>query len=421
MILKIITEELLIIKIKMKFKDLFSEIFISLLANKVRSGLTILGIVIGIASVIAMVSIGQGASNQITKSIEGLGSNLLNIIPGTLRPGVGIVSSGRGSAQTLKNDDVEVIEKIDGVYRVSPEVSRRFQIIGINGKNTNSTVFGVTENYPIVRNLNISSGVFISESQNRSLARVAVLGPQAAYDLFGDEDPIGKVIKINKINFLVIGVAAPRGSVGFVNYDDIIYVPLLTMQKVLAGIDYLTVMAVKVESKDLINQVRDDIIYNLSIKHRVDPQNPDFTIASQEDILGTLNQVIATFTIFLASIAGISLLVGGIGIMNMMLTSVTERTREIGLRKAIGAKERDISLQFLAESVVLTLIGGIIGIILGSLIAISISYFAGISTSVSLFSIILAFGVSTIIGIIFGYYPARRASKLNPIEALRYE
>ncbi|MCS6789307.1 MAG: ABC transporter permease [Patescibacteria group bacterium] len=405
----------------MKFKDLFSEIFISLLANKVRSGLTILGIVIGIASVIAMVSIGQGASNQITKSIEGLGSNLLNIIPGTLRPGVGIVSSGRGSAQTLKNDDVEVIEKIDGVYRVSPEVSRRFQIIGINGKNTNSTVFGVTENYPIVRNLNISSGVFISESQNRSLARVAVLGPQAAYDLFGDEDPIGKVIKINKINFLVIGVAAPRGSVGFVNYDDIIYVPLLTMQKVLAGIDYLTVMAVKVESKDLINQVRDDIIYNLSIKHRVDPQNPDFTIASQEDILGTLNQVIATFTIFLASIAGISLLVGGIGIMNMMLTSVTERTREIGLRKAIGAKERDISLQFLAESVVLTLIGGIIGIILGSLIAISISYFAGISTSVSLFSIILAFGVSTIIGIIFGYYPARRASKLNPIEALRYE
>lgn len=405
----------------MKIKDLLREIFISLLANKVRSGLTILGIVIGIASVIAMVSIGQGASNQITKSIEGLGSNLLTIIPGTLRPGVGVVSSGRGTAQTLKNSDIEVIQKIEGVYRVSPEVSRRFQIVGSGGRNTNSTVFGVTEDYPIVRNLNIASGVFISESQNRSLARVAVLGSQAAIDLFGDEDPIGKYIRINKINFLVIGVAASRGSAGFVNFDDIIYVPLLTMQKILAGIDYLSIIAVKVNSKDLMNQVRDDIIYNLSVKHKVDPQNPDFTIASQQDILGTLNQVISTFTIFLASIAGISLLVGGIGIMNMMLTSVTERTREIGLRKAIGAKEKDISLQFLLESVVLTLIGGFLGIILGSLISILISYFAGISTSVSIFSIILAFGVSATVGIIFGFYPARRASKLNPIEALRYE
>lgn len=405
----------------MKIKDLLKEIFISLLANKARSGLTILGIVIGIASVIAMVSIGQGASLQITKSIEGLGSNLLTIIPGTVRPGVGIISSGRGTAQTLKNDDIEVLQKIEGVYKVSPEVSRRFQVVGSGGRNTNSTVFGVTENYPIVRNLNIASGVFISEFQNRSLARVAVLGPQVAVDLFGDEDPIGKTIRINKINFLVIGLAAPRGSAGFVNYDDIIYVPLLTMQKILAGIDYLSVVAVKVESRDLMNQVRDEIIYNLSKKHKVDPQSPDFTIASQEDILGTLNQVIATFTIFLASIAGISLLVGGIGIMNMMLTTVTERTREIGLRKAIGAREKDISLQFLLESVALTLIGGFLGIILGWLISILISRFAGISTSVSIFSIILAFGVSATVGIIFGFWPARKAAKLNPIEALRYE
>ncbi|MGB9598542.1 MAG: ABC transporter permease, partial [Minisyncoccales bacterium] len=261
---------------------------------------------------------------------------------------------------------------------------------------------------------------FISETQNRSLAKVAVLGSQIAQDLFGDEDPIGKTIRINKINFYIIGVANPRGGLG-VNFDDVVYVPLSTMQKVLAGVDYLSSLAVKVQSKDLIPQVRDEIIYALAVKHRVDPQSPDFTIVSQQDILGTLNQVINTFTIFLASVAGISLLVGGIGIMNMMLTAVTERTREIGLRKAIGAKERDISLQFLVESVTLTFIGGIIGILLGGAISILISKIAGITTTVSLFSIMLSFGVSALVGIVFGYYPARRASKLNPIEALRYE
>jgi putative ABC transport system permease protein len=405
----------------MKIRDLGYEVSVSLLANKVRSSLTILGIVIGIASVIAMISIGQGASNQINSSIQNLGSNLLTVVPGSLRPGMGIVSSGRGSAQTLKNEDVDVILKITGIIAASPELSRRFQVVGSNGRNTNSLVLGATADYPLVRNLNISSGVFISEAQNRSLAKVAILGPQAAIDLFGDEDPLGKTIRINKISFLVIGVAASRGGSGFVNYDDMIYVPLLTMQKVLAGVDYLSALAVKIESKDLINQVRDEIIYNLSEKHRVDPQNPDFTIVSQSDILGTLNQVINTFTIFLASVAGISLLVGGIGIMNMMLTAVTERTREIGLRKAIGAKEKDISLQFLTESIMLTFIGGILGIVLGSIIAILISRFAGLQTSVSLFSILLSFGVSALIGIVFGYYPARRASKLNPIEALRYE
>lgn len=422
MTLKIIIKKLLIIKNKnMKIRDLISEIFISLTANKVRSGLTILGIVIGIASVIAMISIGQGASTQIQGNIESLGSNLLTIVPGSVRPGLGIVSSGRGSAQTLKNEDVDVILKINGVDAVSPEVSRRFQVVSPSGKNTNSTIFGATANYAYVRNVSMKEGVFISDTQNRSLARVAVLGPQVAEDLFGDEDPIGKSIRINKINFYIIGITAPRGGGGFVNYDDMIYVPLLTMQKVLAGVDYLSAMAIKVQDKNLISDVRDEIIYALAEKHRVDPQNPDFTIVSQEDILGTLNQVINTFTIFLASVAGISLLVGGIGIMNMMLTAVTERTREIGLRKAIGAKEHDITLQFLIESVALTFIGGIIGILLGALISILISKFAGITTTVSLFSILLSFGVSALIGIIFGYYPARRAAKLNPIEALRYE
>jgi putative ABC transport system permease protein len=404
----------------MKIRDLAYEVSVSLLANKVRSSLTILGIVIGIASVIAMISIGQGASGQIQTSIQNLGSNLLTIVPGSLRPGIGVVSTGRGSAQTLKNEDLNVILKINGVEEASPELSRRFQIVAPNGKNTNSTVFGATEKYAYVRNVTMKQGNFISESQNRSLAKVAVLGSQIAEDLFGDEDPVGKTIRINKVNFYIIGVANPRGGLG-VNFDDVVYIPLSTMQKVLAGVDYLSSLAVKVQSKDLILQVREEIIYALAEKHRVDPQNPDFTIVSQQDILGTLNQVINTFTIFLASVAGISLLVGGIGIMNMMLTAVTERTREIGLRKAIGAKESDISLQFLTESIMLTFIGGILGIILGSVIAILISRFAGLATSVSLFSILLSFGVSAFIGIVFGYYPARRASKLNPIEALRYE
>jgi ABC-type antimicrobial peptide transport system permease subunit len=405
----------------MKLKDLFFEIFRSILSNKSRSGLTILGIVIGIAAVIAMISIGQGASNQIQKSIEGLGSNLLTIVPGAVRPGIGIVSTGRGGAQTLKNDDADALKKIEGVAATSPELSRRFQIVSPSGKNTNSLVVGVISDYAIVRNLNIAYGNFINENQNRGFAKVAVLGNQSAKDLFGDEDPLGKYIRINKINFLVVGVAAPRGGTGFANYDDFVYIPLNTMQKVLAGVDYLSALAVKVSSKDLMDQVRDEIISTLVIRHRVPLDNPDFTIISQQDVLGTLNQVINTFTIFLASVAGISLLVGGIGIMNMMLTVVTERTKEIGLRKAIGAKTKDISLQFLLEAAVITIIGGIIGIILGWLISFAISKIAGISTSVSLFAILLSFGISGLIGIVFGYYPARRASKLNPIEALRYE
>jgi ABC-type antimicrobial peptide transport system permease subunit len=405
----------------MKIKDLFFEIFRSILSNKSRSGLTILGIVIGIAAVIAMISIGQGASNQIQKSIEGLGSNLLTIVPGAVRPGIGIVSTGRGGAQTLKNDDADALKKIEGVAATSPELSRRFQIVSPSGKNTNSLVVGVISDYAVVRNLNIAYGNFINENQNRGFAKVAVLGSQSAKDLFGDEDPLGKYIRINKINFLVVGVAAPRGGTGFANYDDFVYIPLNTMQKVLAGVDYLSALAVKVSSKDLMDQVRDEIVSTLVIRHRVPLDNPDFTIISQQDVLGTLNQVINTFTIFLASVAGISLLVGGIGIMNMMLTVVTERTKEIGLRKAIGAKTKDISLQFLLEAAVITIIGGIIGIILGWLISFAISKIAGISTSVSLFAILLSFGISGLIGIVFGYYPARRASKLNPIEALRYE
>jgi putative ABC transport system permease protein len=405
----------------MKIQDIFKETYTALSANKARSGLTILGIVIGIASVIAMVSIGQGASGQIQSSIEGLGSNLLTVMPGFIQPGRGIVSSGRGSAQTLQNEDVEVIRQLTGVAYVSPELQRRFQIVA-SGNNTNSTIIGVNPDYAQVRNVAPAAGSFVTEAHVRSLGRVAVLGPTVATDLFGEgNDPVGKTIHINRVNFKVIGVLESKGSAGFFNPDDTVFVPLTTMQKILAGADFLSTIAISVESKDLMPQMQTEATFALAAKHRVDPQSPDFSIVSQADIVGTLTQVTNTFTIFLAAVAGISLIVGGIGIMNMMLTTVTERTREIGLRKSIGAKKKDISMQFLAEAVMLTFLGGTAGVVLGWLISVLVSRFAGIATQVSLQSVILAFGVSAAIGIVFGYYPARRAASLNPIEALRYE
>lgn len=402
--------------------DLFEETRLSLAANKVRSALTVLGIVIGISSVIAMVSIGAGAKNSIQQSIEGLGSNLLTILPGVVQPGRGIVSSGRGSAQTLKDEDIAVVNSIDGVASLSAELSRRFQVVAGTGNNTNTTVTGVQASYLDVHNLTLAAGSFITESQDRSLGREVVLGATVASDLFGSDDPstfLGKSLRIGTGVFHVTGVLAAKGGVGFSGPDDMIFVPLSTMQKVLSGVDYLSTISVSVVDKNQMSSVKDAINSALLAKHRV--SEADFSIISQEDILGTLTSVINTFTIVLASIAGISLLVGGIGIMNMMLTTVTERTREIGLRKSIGARRRDINLQFLSEAVALTLLGGFVGMALGALVSYTITRLGILQTSVSLSSVLLAVGVSAAIGIIFGYYPASRASKLNPIEALRYE
>ncbi|MFA6324868.1 MAG: ABC transporter permease [Candidatus Paceibacterota bacterium] len=402
----------------MKAKDILHETYSALFANKARTGLTMLGIIIGIGSVIAMISIGNGAKASIQSSIEGLGSNLLTIMPGVVQPGRGIVSSGRGSAQTLKNEDIEVVKEIEGVSLVSPEVSRRFQVVA-TGSNTNTTIMGVIPEYMPVHNILLENGSFITEANQRSIGRQAVLGATVATDLFPEQDPLGKNIRINKVNFVVTGILSSKGGAGFSGPDDMIFVPLSTMQKILSGVDYLTMMSISVADKNMMNEVKDSINNSLLIKHHV--EEADFSIISQEDVLSTLSNIINTFTLFLASIASISLLVGGIGIMNMMLTTVTERTREIGLRKAIGAKRIDINTQFLVEAVMLTFIGGFFGILLGWLISFVVSYLGIIQTQVSLFSVLLAFSVSTVIGIIFGYYPARRASQLNPIDALRYE
>lgn len=399
--------------------DILHETYTALSSNKVRSGLTMLGIIIGIGSVIAMVSIGQGAQSSIQSSIEGLGSNLLTIYPGALQPGRGIVSSGRGAAQSLKNEDADIIKNIEGVSLVAPELDRRFQIVSPAGNNTNSTVIGTVPEYYVIRNMKAGFGSFFNENQMNGLSKVAVLGPTVAKDLFGENDVLGKSIRINGVVFKVIGILEAKGGAGFANQDDMVFVPLSTMQKILTGVDYLSSIAVSVTNKDDMPGIQAQATSLLIEKHRVD--EADFSIISQADILGALTSITTAFTLFLSAIASISLVVGGIGIMNMMLTTVTERTREIGLRKAIGARKSDISQQFLAEAIVLTFIGGIIGVILGVAVALIVSNLGIIQTSISISSIFLAFGVSAFIGIVFGYYPARRASNLNPIEALRYE
>ncbi|MHB1316745.1 MAG: ABC transporter permease [Minisyncoccota bacterium] len=407
----------------MKFKDIIHETYSALSANKVRSGLTMLGIIIGISSVIAMVSIGTGASKTISDSIESLGSNLIQISPGAPRTQGFGASSGRGSAKTLTNEDADaIVTQIENIEAVASQVSGRYQVTA-KGTNTNTTINGVTSSYPQVRNIEISEGSFISDIQNNSASKVAVLGPTAQIDLFGeDSNTIGQSIRINGIEFKVIGITVAKGGSGFQNQDDIIYIPVRSAQRYLSGDQYLTTVAVQASSPDAMTQVQRDITALLLSRHKISDSNlADFSVQNQNDILGAASSITSTLTYLLAAIGGISLLVGGIGIMNMMLTTVTERTKEIGLRKAIGARKRDISTQFLAEAIILTVIGGILGIVLGWLISFIVNWTGLVTTSVSLSSILLAFGVSAIVGIVFGYYPARRAASLNPIEALRYE
>lgn len=407
----------------MNIQDLFHETYSALSMNKIRSGLTVLGIVIGISSVVAMISIGQGAKNQIQASIESIGSNLIMVMPGFQR-GMGAgVSAGRGSAQTLTQADADAIQgEVSSIKAVAPENSKRYQIV-VKGANTNTSVIGTVPAYLEVKDLGIDLGSFISEQNLKSYAKVAVIGPTTRDDLFGEDvSPVGKKIKINKIEFTIVGVTMEKGGTGFNNQDDVIFIPLSTAQRFLVGSETVSTINVQAENQEVMTAVQEEITALLLSRHNIsDPQLADFSVLNQADIMAAASSVTGTFTVLLAAIAGISLLVGGIGIMNMMLTTVTERTREIGLRKAIGAKKRDINFQFLAEAILLTFIGGVIGVALGWLISFGIAKFTGITTSVSLSSVLLAFGVSALIGIIFGYYPARRAALLNPIEALRYE
>ncbi|MBN1325633.1 ABC transporter permease [Candidatus Falkowbacteria bacterium] len=407
----------------MKLSDIFEETKTALSSNKARSGLTVLGIIIGISSVIVMLSIGQGAQSSIESNIASIGSNLITVSSGVQRGPGTMVSSGRGSAKSLKLTDAEAVaSQIENILAVAPEVSGRYQV-SAKGQNTNTQIIGTTSSYTIVKSIAMASGDFISDQNFQSSSRVAVLGPTTRDDIFGEEvDAVGQILKINKIEFKVIGITEAKGGSGMGSQDDRIYIPLSTAQKYLTGNEYLTTINTSAINANALDIVQEDITNLLLDLHKIsDPANADFSIMNQADIASTATSVAKTFTLLLGAVASISLLVGGIGIMNMMLTTVTERTKEIGLRKAIGARRRDISIEFLIEAVSLTFIGGLLGIFIGYIVSYGVNYFGWTTTTVTFSSIILAFGVSAAIGIIFGYYPAVRASKLNPIEALRYE
>ena len=407
----------------MRISDLLEETYSAVTVNKVRSGLTVLGIVIGIGSVIAMISVGQGAQGSIQSSIQSIGSNLIVVTPGAQRVAGAPVSAGRGSAQTLTLDDASAIgSTVTNITAISPEVSRRYQVTA-KGTNTNTSVVGGEPDYATVHNVTMSLGSFITDQSVTAYSKVAVLGPTTRDDLFGvGADPTGQTVKINKVDFKVIGVTLTKGGTGFNNPDDMIIVPITTAQRFLSGQTYVSSINIQAQDSKSMSDVQQQVTDLLLSRHKIsDPTQADFSVLNQADILAAASSVTNTFTFLLAAIAGISLLVGGIGIMNMMLTTVTERTREIGLRKAIGGKNRDITLQFLAEAIMLTLIGGVIGTALGWVLAWGVTKFANIATTVSLSSVLLSFGVSAAIGLVFGYYPASRAAKLSPIEALRYE
>jgi len=408
----------------MKLLDIIDETYLALSANKARSGLTVLGIVIGISSVIVMLAIGQGAQSSIKSSIESIGSNLIIVSPGVQR-GVGMqISSGRGSAKSLKLSDAEAIAtEVSSVKAVAPEVSSRYQVTA-KGNNTNTQVVGTVSVYPDVRNLQMEEGAFISDQNNKSGAKVAVVGPNVRDDLFGasSTDVIGQTIRINKMEFKIIGITKSKGGGGFGSQDDMIFIPLTTAQRFLSGDEYLSSISIAAQDADSTTAVQTAVTELLLQRHNIsDAASADFSTMNQSDIVSSASSVTEIFTILLGSVAGISLVVGGIGIMNMMLTTVTERTKEIGLRKAIGAKSSEVSIQFLIEATALTFLGGLIGVALGWTISYGITWLGVLQTSVSSFSVILAFSVSAIIGIVFGYYPARRAAALNPIEALRFE
>jgi macrolide transport system ATP-binding/permease protein len=397
----------------------FSEGLKSILANKVRAGLSMLGILIGVAAVIAMLALGRGAQQAIETQLASLGSNLLVLRPGAAR--VGGVRLDAGSVTRLTVEDADANrQEVPGVKRVACEVNGRVQA-AYGDKNWSTSVLSTNADYAPMRAAVPEVGRFFDDDEDRKRTKVVLLGLTVASNLFGDADPIGEMVKLNKISFRVIGLVPERGANGFRDQDDIVMIPLQTGMRRLLGKDYVDNIDIEVRSQDQMEAVQDRVTDLVNHRHRVPASQDTFQIRNMADIQAALSETSKTMSMLLASIAAISLLVGGIGIMNIMLVSVTERTREIGLRKAIGARRKDILSQFLIEAVVVSLTGGGLGIVLGMLITVAMAKLAHWATAVSPEAIILATFFSAGTGIVFGLWPARKASRLRPIEALRYE
>ncbi len=403
--------------------------FRALGANKLRSTLTMLGIIIGVGAVIALLSIGEGAGNAITEQVQGIGSNLIIVLPGSVsRTGTSQVTN----PQPLTLSDSNALDHTccPDLAVIAPVYQRTAQVT-MGANNTNTQITGITPTYEAVRNWHVASGRFIDERDLDTASRVAVLGKTTAKTLFADQDPVGKTIKINRVMFKVVGVMTEKGGTSQFggSQDDVLFIPLTSAGQRLFGSAALTpqgaprVSSVFVSAKDesRIDQAMLQITDVLRQRHKIVYQQDDFTVLSQKDLLGALKQITDILTIFLAAIAAISLLVGGIGIMNIMLVSVTERTREIGIRKAIGARRKDILLQFLIEAITMSVSGGIVGILLGAGVGQLVNLTGQITTVVAPSSVALAVGFSVAVGLFFGLYPAGRAASLHPIDALRYE
>ena len=395
--------------------------FAALRANKGRSVLTTLGIIIGVAAVIAIVALGEGASASVSNQLAGLGTNLLTIMPGSTRSGG--AAAGAGSATTLKVDDADAIaQRIQGLSGVSPVVSGNAQIISGN-QNWSTRVQAVAPAYLTINDWKIASGSAFTDQDNTNANNVAVLGQTVASNLFpGGQSPIGQLVRIRNVPFTVVGVLASKGSSGFGDQDDTIMIPFRTGQVRLFGSSSINQVVVQVADAGSISSATSAIEGLLRQRHQLQASTADdFSIRNNSDIISRVSSVSDTLTMLLGGVAAVSLIVGGIGIMNIMLVSVTERTREIGIRLAIGAQPRDVLFQFLVEAVVLSLLGGVVGIVLGASVAVILPLGAGWATVVPWNAIVLSFGVSAAIGMFFGIYPTRKASQLDPIVALRYE
>lgn len=407
----------------MLFRETIQMAITALWANKMRSLLTMLGIIIGVGAVIAMVSIGMGIQKQVEDSISRLGSNMLIINASATKNAAG-VRQAAGSNVRLKLEDAEAIKKkIEDVEYVSPQVQKNYQIVNGN-ENWNTEVVGVIPDYMYIRSLSIANGTFITEKDVESRARVAVIGTTVASNLFGDDvNPVGKNIRINNDPFKIVGILESKGqsSVGQ-DQDDIVIVPITTATMRIMAIDYVQQISVQVNSAENMDNVQAQIENLMRQRHKITgDKEDDFTVRNLTSIMETMTSTSTMLTLLLGCVAGISLLVGGIGIMNIMMVSVTERTREIGIRKALGATYKNIMFQFLIEAVFVGIIGGIIGIGFGCGLATAISQFGDFSTVITAEPIIISFMFSVGISLFFGIYPARKAAKLDPIEALRYE